>query len=338
MCHQCPEACILGRVFEYGQLTSELIREFRGRRSQRRLSSRLGHQSNVLYRWEAGTRAPTVPEFFALCRLVGRDPVSACATFDRTAYAATVGDLQEARVGAFLRKLAGAHSITRVAEVMGRNRYVVSRIWADRTVPRIPDFLQLLEAVTHRMLDFVATLVDPSTLPAAAEGWARLQTYRRLAYDHPYSEAVVALLELDFVSGAPQPTGFIAKRLGISIDEEIRILAALETAGLAVRRGLRMEPVTASRYVDTRSDAAAFAQLKRFWASEASSRLGDDNLCSYALLSISQDQLRRITEIFLESFETARAFGADPDPAERAVLLTVQLTSLDGDKVLPKRS
>src|SRR5687767_1463566 len=55
---------------DYALLARELLRELRGRRSQRAISRRLGFESNVIYRWEAGRSTPSAADFFRLVELL----------------------------------------------------------------------------------------------------------------------------------------------------------------------------------------------------------------------------------------------------------------------------
>ena len=100
-------------------------------------------------------------------------------------------------VAALLTDLKGSRSILEIAKATGHNRYTVSRWLKGEVEPRLPDFLCLLQAVSLRLLDFTAGLVDPAQLPSLAVPWRRLEAARRTAYDFPLSHAVLRALELE---------------------------------------------------------------------------------------------------------------------------------------------
>ena len=66
---------------DHDLLAGQLIRALRGKRSQVALSRRLQYDSNVLYTWESGRRAPTAAVFFDLARRVGVDVPQAIDNF-----------------------------------------------------------------------------------------------------------------------------------------------------------------------------------------------------------------------------------------------------------------
>ena len=66
-----------------------------------------------------------------------------------------------------------------------------------------------------------------------ASGTSVLQAARKAAYDVPWSHAVLRTLELtDYAELDRHRPGWIARRIGISRDEEERCLATLAAQGL----------------------------------------------------------------------------------------------------------
>ena len=72
-------------------------------------------------------------------------------------------------VAAFLDELRGRQSLSRLAAATGVSRYALARWLRGESEPRVPDFLRVIDVASHRMLDFVALLADPASLPSAAE-------------------------------------------------------------------------------------------------------------------------------------------------------------------------
>jgi transcriptional regulator with XRE-family HTH domain len=154
----------------------ELVRALRGKRSQTALSRRLGYRTNVIYRWEAGRDFPSAAKFLHLAERTGRDVRGAIEQFYRVAPGWLAEHSPGSRDGAaaFLRDLQGPTSIVELAAATGHSRFKVARWLQGKGEPRLPEFLQLIVASSLRMLDFVATLVDPTRLPSLHEPWRDL--------------------------------------------------------------------------------------------------------------------------------------------------------------------
>jgi DNA-binding phage protein len=140
-----------------------------------------------------------------------------------------------AGVAAFLDDLRGSTSVVDLARYSGKSRFAVARFLSGDAEPRLPDFLRLIEASSLRLLDFIEQLVDPRLLPSAREPWQRLTAARRLAYDEPWSQAVLRALELSSYTDLPRhEAGWIAARIGISLEEEAQCLKLLADSGQIV--------------------------------------------------------------------------------------------------------
>src|SRR5688572_27455473 len=69
--HECAYHEYMELDFEV--IASELLRELRGRRSQRAFSRRLGYRTNIAYRWETARCFPTAAETLRIAARVGLD-------------------------------------------------------------------------------------------------------------------------------------------------------------------------------------------------------------------------------------------------------------------------
>ncbi|HEX4473924.1 MAG TPA: DUF4423 domain-containing protein [Polyangiaceae bacterium] len=321
-------------ILDYDALSRDLLRALRGRRSQVAWSRRLGAKSNIAYMWESGRRAPTAAKALNAAARAGVDVQDAVRRFYRTPpeWLERGNVTTRDGVATLLDDLRGRTPIGALAERTGRSRFAVSRWLGGDAEPRLPDFLRLLEAASLRVLDFIAVLVDPSRLPSIRNAWSDLQRARRAAYEMPWSHAVLRALELnDYRELAAHEPGFIARRIGISIDEESRCLEMLERTGQITRRGQHLEAARPLA-VDTRQNPAAGRKLKAFWSRVALDRIenGDESgLFSYNLFSISEKDYQRLRELHLAYFRELRTIVASSAPAERVIVANVQLFGLD---------
>jgi transcriptional regulator with XRE-family HTH domain len=323
---------------DYETLAKQLIRAVRGKRSQVAMSRRLQCQSNVLYAWESGRRWPTAATFLrlALLRRVplgeriseflgGLPPGLAGADWSEPASAAGL-----------LEHLRGGTTIVELARRVGVNRVSVARWLKGSAEPRLPDFLRMIEGTSLRLLDFIALFASPAELPAASAAWQVLEAQRRVAYELPWSHAVMRVLELEHYRALPrhQP-GWIAARLGIALEEEQRCLEALAASRLIRRRQQRWV-VERVLTVDTRRNPEAGRSLKRHWAEVAQQRLpqlepmGED-LFSYNLFTIAERDWQSFRELHIAYYQELRRLVEASNPAERVVLVNLQLLRLDRD-------
>lgn len=321
---------------DYDQLASQLVRALRGRRSQPALSRRLGFDSNVVYGWESGRRAVSASVFFKLAEKTRPDVSPRIRNFLNLPNAPSVALSTPAGVAWLLQLLAGGRSVVELARAIEADRTTVARWLRGVTEPRLPELLAFVAATTPRLLEFVSLFVDPRTLPATSAAYRDLMVQRQLAYELPWSHAVLRALELASYRALPQhQPGFIAAELGISLEEEERYLAAL-LAAHQVRKRRGRYIVQRVLTVDTRPSEADNRRLKQHWASVALERFRGgltpaDTLFSYNLFAVSETDYQRIRALHLEYYERAREIVAASPTAERVVLLNLQLVPLNAD-------
>ncbi len=318
---------------DYARIASEFLRALRGRRSQAAFSRRLGYRTNVAYVWEAGRAFPTAANTLLAARRAGVDLDAALLRFYKAppAWLDAVDPATPEGVARLIEDLRGRTSIVELARAAGKSRFAVARWLRAEAEPRLPDFLLLIEKASLRLLDWMAAFVDPAQLPSLARAWVELEASRRAAYDVPWTQAVLRTLELTaYRSLRKHEPGWIAARIGISLEDEGHCLELLARTGQIFLRRKRWE-LRQVRMVDTRRDAQAEHKVKRWWAEVALSRLQqpESGLFSYNVFAVSEADLQRIQELQLAYFRQMRAIIADSEPSERVVLLSLQLVALD---------
>lgn len=305
----------------------ELLRALRGRRSQVGFSKRLGYRSNMVQRWEARECWPAAGELLARCRRVGLD-AGACYErfFGRRPEWLNERGRSDAHVPAFLSELRGRVPIRELSARVGKNRYTVAR-WLDGSSrPRLPDFLAMIDVSSQRLLDFIATLIDPARLPSLADEWARLEQARETAYAMPWSHAVLRALEVRGADRAAEPRAWLSRKLGIPASSVEQALAALQATGQVEQRGKRLVP-TGEGHVDTSRDPRRARELKVRWTETALERLraGSPGLFGYTVFAISRRDLRRLRDIQLQYVRQLQAVISESRPGECVGLFCTQL-------------
>ena len=314
---------------ELDRLARELIRSLRRGRSQTAFSRRLGYSTNVVHTWEAGRRHPVASNFLHAAARSGVDVAAGLAEFlGGDSGLALPGPGSDQLVVELLRALRGDFRIGTLARAVGATRLTVTRWLRGESEPRLPQLLQLVRVTTQRLLDFVAIFADPGSLASTSSAWRDLQAQLRVAYDLPWSHAVLRALELSDYRGLPRhEPGFIARKLGVSLETEREAIEALAMAH-QIRRASGKWTVARVLTVDTRPDPDKNLALKRHWAQVGIDRLGGEGLFSYNLFSISEEHYARLQALHRAYFEQMRAIVAESRRSDRVVLANVQLFSL----------
>jgi transcriptional regulator with XRE-family HTH domain len=318
---------------DFDRLAAELLRGLRGKRSQQALCRRLGAKSNVVHQWERGHSFPTASRTLEVAARVGVDVPAAFREFYRTAprWLDEHDPATPAGVAAFLSDLRGSTSVVELSRYSGKSRFAVARFLSGDAEPRLPDFLRLIEAASLRLLDFIEQLTDPRGLPSVRQTWEQLTAARRLAYEEPWSQAVLRALELSsYAALAKHDTGWIARRIGISVEEETQCLKRLKDSGQIVWSGShwKIQNVMA---LDTRRDPDAARRLRAWWLRRGAARIeaGDRGLM-YNLLGVSSADLERLRDLQKAYLTEVRAIVARSEPVEHVVLAADLLLDLNG--------
>jgi transcriptional regulator with XRE-family HTH domain len=324
-------------VYDYDEISRELLRAVRGRRSQRVFSKRLGYRTNVASRWESGARYPIASRLFGSAIELGVPVRARLDAFDSRIASIRARPDSPRFVHELLALLAGDRSRAEIARAAEMNRLAVSRFLRGVTEPRVPALLAMIEALTGRLDSFIGVFVDPLALPTLHRRWQEHDAWRKAAYEIPLSEAIVAHLESDaYVALPAHVPGWIASRAGIPIAVEREAIEWLARARVIERRRGKWV-ARPNRDVDTRGDRAAFDKLARFWLAESSRRIGREphGLCGYIVFSASEAALAGVVEIYRRAYIEARTILTESEGSERVALLTTAFVPLDG-RVIPR--
>jgi transcriptional regulator with XRE-family HTH domain len=320
-------------MMDLEKLSSQLVRSLRGRRSQPALSRRLGYRSNVVYAWESARRAPLAGDFFRLAARSQVDVTTQLHAFAGQPVDAAIHEGHAASVAALLEQLRGGRSVLELARATHADRSTVTRWLRAESQPKLPELLAYVDSTTQRLLEFVSLFADPEQLSCTRAAYRDLLIQRQLAYELPWSHALLRALELNAYRALPQHVpGVAAREVGLSREEEAEYLAALER-GKQVKRVRGRLHVQRVLTVDTRPSEAQNRKLKQHWAEVALGRYArgetsPDTLFSYNLFAISQRDFARIRQLHLEYYERVREIVAESRDPERVVLMNLQLVPL----------
>jgi transcriptional regulator with XRE-family HTH domain len=313
----------------WNRVAREMVAARRGARSRAQLSRRLGYRTNVVSDWEAGRRYPTAEEFLRICESLRVDVDAAFRRF----HPATAGRLRAGSafvMSAWLDALRGRTSIQMIADRTQLSRFAVSRWLKGQARPRLPEFLQLVDAITDRASDLADALVGIENLPTLLDQHRRRSAAKNLAFELPESEGVLRVMETENYKALPvHRAGALAAALDIDPVLEQRVLLALEGAGIVERVGGRYRPLQPLT-VDTSAGAAALDRVKAHWTRVALERLAaprEQDWLGYNLMSLSEVDLERVRAILRDAYREIRAIAAASEPVESAALLNLQLVT-----------
>ncbi|HKP59820.1 MAG TPA: DUF4423 domain-containing protein [Polyangiales bacterium] len=306
---------------DFGLAARQMMRALRGKRSQLAFARRLGYRGNPVADWEAGRRAPTVRRTLRACTAANVDVRAAFAGF----HAAEPPDPDDQHsLAAWLERIRGKTSIATLASQSGYSRHQLGRWLSAHAEPRLPEFLATVEAMTGRVSDLVAALVPIELVAELHPVHARREAARKLAYEEPWTEAILRVIEAQSYSALPKHVpGFIADLLGIDRAIEERCLRKLLSAGVIRNTAGRYRPF-GSLTVDTRSTAA----LKAHWTRTALERVtqpGADDFFGYNVFSASHEDMARIRELLRATYREIRTILAATRADEDVALINLQL-------------
>jgi DNA-binding phage protein len=302
---------------------SQFLRAVRGRRSQTAFARRLGYRSNPVANWETARRFPTAGETLRICR---RARIDVQGAFERFLPAAATGRDVERDLTGWLRDVKGTATISSVAARSGLSRFAVSRFMSGAGEPRLPDFLRLCEAMTGRASDLVAELVPIERVPALEGGYRMRKAARELAFEEPWTEAILRVLETA-PPNAQASADWIAAELDIAAQVAERCLQKLEAAMLVAQVGGAYR-ATGALTVDTKAAPERVRKLNAHWAQVALERIAapePEDQFGYNVFSVGEADLDRIRGVLRASFREIRAIVASSQTSEAVALLNLQL-------------
>lgn len=318
---------------DYQQIAADFLRALRGKRSQVAFCRRLGYRSNVVYTWESKRGFPTAAKALQAAQRVGVDLEQAVTRFylykKPPAWLGKTDLASRDGVAALLKDLKGNTSILDLAKYSGKSRFAIARWLKGTTEPKLPDFFLLIESASLRLVDFVETFVSPAHVPAIREQWRSLEVARRLAYDAPWTQAVLRVLELDEAQRQTHISSeWIAKHVGLDPDEVDRSLELLEQSGQIKRRDGRWELRHVSA-LDTRKHPDDARQLRIWWGTVGLRRAEAGRAgFKYNLFNVSAKDLERLRQLQTAYMSEMRAIISQSQPVERVVLATSQVVEL----------
>lgn len=228
-----------------------------------------------------------------------------------------------------LVELRGTLPLSELARSTGLSRFALARLFKGEAQPKAAQFFNLVQGSSRRLLDFISLFVDPEQLPSLRAPWLQQQALRETAARAPWLPAVLSALELvEYREVAQHEQGWLAKRLGISAEQELESLALLEASG-QIRKQRRRYVPTGDEAVELDEDRALARARREFWSHTANDRAQRGRgMTAYNVCGLSRDDLQRLKELQREYLARSREIIAKSQPVECVALLQVHVLDL----------
>jgi transcriptional regulator with XRE-family HTH domain len=269
-----------------------------------------------------------VQEVLRAASLLGVDVVASMAQF--APGTSLLRRDREWQVGAWLSHLRGETPMAELAQRAGCSRFSVARWLHGTSKPRLPDFFRLLDALTNRLPQWVAAFVPVAEVPRLKARYDAAEAAKHLAFEVPWSEAVLRLIETTAYRAERVPRErYLASALGLDI-EHIRVCVARLLAAGVVEKTRGRLVVRPQGAVDTQGGKEVLHRLKRHWSQVAADRLAapqDNDYFAYNVVSVSAADLERIRERLRVAFREIRSLVAASQPEEVAAVINLQVVT-----------
>ena len=323
MSRRLPEGYDRGVKPDFDQLARELVRHWRGDRTQLQASTDLGFESNVLSSWETGRTQPAAHLGLRLARQAGRDlrPLAQWVGADwieRVPFDSREG------VALFLNDLIGGLPLRVVTQQSGFSRHALGRYLNAQAQPSLSAFLRLVD-LSGRLMLALSILSDPTQLPSASSIWNSREAHARVYVDAPLAGQVHLALSLDAYRALPEHRpGWLASLLSISLEEERRCLELLVDLGLAERGATHFVARAETVQFDLQESPQEVICRQQAWANR---RFWEGVRVKRQVLSalVSEAEARRVERVLVQAAEEVRRITTTSEAAERMVFVSVAM-------------
>ena len=160
--------------------------------------------------------------------------------------------------------MSGSPKVGVIARITGSDRTTVARWLRGDTEPRVPQLLAFVDRMAHRLVEFITLFVPPETLPSLRPLAGELSAQRRVAYELPWSHAVLRALELrSYRAGPKHVPGVIAAAIGVDVGGVLYSLCTRANSNVLARARLRGERAAALHHTAHPSRTCLFLMVTR---------------------------------------------------------------------------
>lgn len=241
---------------------------------------------------------------------------------------------------ALVKHLLGAEALSRVAVSTGFPRFVISRWRSGKSERSLEQMLRLLDASVFSLPEFLGRLVAPDLLPSIFKQLEKERRERELHYEHPWIAALLLILRtVEYARLGRHQEGFLAKKLGISLETERAVMKELIEFGVIVKEGARFAP--SQRKLCTIGDSEGARRIREYWTARCLGFIRENppnpprNHWGYLLFNVNIETARKVRERYFSFFNDLTVIiQQSGEGSEEVYLLNLQLLNI---KDLPEK-
>lgn len=297
----------------------EVLKALRGRRSQVQLSRLLGFRFNQVYLWESGRRAVHWGDFELYCKILKRPLYQAITRHfalpdSHSIHEVLVGSLRSLKKGA-------------IAKELGIGPSPLSRWLNGRADPPLREVFRIFNRTHLNFLEFLDEVVGAGKLMSIQTAVTETQRLKNALYGLPIAGAIAPALELrEYQELKVHRPGVLAKRLGLTLQEEEEALRLLQAAGqIEMQNGkYRLK----SFRVTLTEDKQRFIQNCQYWSERAAripKRVGQKSFFGYRVFGVSSEAYAKLRQAQVNAYHAISEILKDETaPYDDVVVINFQ--------------
>lgn len=279
----------------------ELLRALRGKRAQSQLSKHLGYNFNQVYLWETGRRVIHWKDLENYCKALNRPLTKHLQNFFSIKQAASIAEILSISLRGRKKR--------DVAIELGVSPSKLSRWLSGFSDPPLREALLILEQVHLGFHEFLDVLAGEGRITSIQPRVRRDRALKEALLRFPFSGAVAPALGLaSYQSLEKHQPGFLARKLGISLEEEEMALQALLSMDQVeiVEGKYRLKPYR----VNLVQNKQRFLEICQYWSDRAArlpKRVGGKSLFGYRVFGASEQGFAQLRQAQIDYYHALSA-------------------------------
>ena len=311
------------RSTEDEKLALEALLALRGRRAQAQLSQQLGYSYNQVYLWESGRRGLYWTDFVALCQALRRPLAPAF-----TKFLSVPANPEPVAIAELLRNAVKPYRKGEISRRLGVTPSKLSRWLGAKSDPPLAMAFAILRIGHLNFAEFLDEVVGPGKVASLQPELERHRRLREALAALPFLGALAPALGLrDYVALPRHEPGFLAAKVGISVEQEQSGLALLCETGQA-------EVAEDGKYrlrnykINLVQDPQGFRRITRYWAERAPRALDHEKLRSFLghrVFGVTTAGYAKLRQAQLDYYNAISAIlAAETGPPDQVVVVNFQ--------------
>lgn len=248
---------------DFSLLKIQILRSFRGKRSQLWMSRQLGFKYNQYHKWESNRVRMSWKQFVACCKLSNIQLSD--ILFKRFMYKGEPDDTK-ALLGILLKNTIKKD----IAKKLNCSPSLFSKLLHGQSMPSVEQVLQIVYSVSNRLFDFIKDITPknekyPQLILDELSQREKEQDY---TLNNPYAPVIIRILETEeYENLEAHSSTYIANTLNLSVKQVDSYIKSLSDFGLIQKsNNSKYNPVNKS--LNLSNHFSNYIEFKKFWLKE----------------------------------------------------------------------